>query len=113
MRRRGRTTSRNQALLAENLRREHIRACDTHTVVIFGYNNVSEVPMSEHGRRFLPVVSLLVASSCGGPSPEGAVNGTLAGRVYVTGPTAGAVVTAYQLDLDSGDRGEPIAVAAP
>lgn len=67
-----------------------------------------------HRARLLVVLSgLLPVIACGGPAPNGQVNGTLSGTVTVTGPTAGVVVSGYELDLETGRRGDVVAQSEP
>ncbi len=58
--------------------------------------------------------TLFLVAACGGrPNTGGPSNGSIDGRVVVTGPVAGAVVTAYAFDLGSGAPAEVLAVAEP
>lgn len=51
--------------------------------------------------------------SCSAREAPPALDGTIDGYVFVTGPTAGAVVTAYALDRETGATGEALATSDP
>jgi hypothetical protein len=58
------------------------------------------------------LVPLLVACS-NRPADPAMVQATIDGNVFVTGPVAGVVVSAYALDLDDGSQGGLIAQSMP
>jgi hypothetical protein len=51
----------------------------------------------------------LLVTACTEPETAGRVNATIDGLVYITGPVAGARVSAYAWDLKTGERGELLA----
>src|SRR5262249_38282767 len=72
-------------------------------------NHQRRHPMSRVLRPFV----LLCLSCAGRPAAQGTVNATLDGNVFVTGPVAGVVVSAYALGLDDGAQGALVAASAP
>jgi len=63
--------------------------------------------------RLLRVFLPLLLSCAGRPGEQGTVNATLDGSVFVTGPVAGIVVSAFGLGLDDGAQGVLIAQSKP
>jgi len=59
--------------------------------------------------RLLRLLLPTLLACAGRPTEQGAVNATLDGNVFVTGPVEGVVVSAYALDLDDGAQGSLIA----
>lgn len=67
-------------------------------------------------RRFsMLCLSALLLSACGSgrPSTDNPTRGSISGVVYVTGPVAGAIVSAFAFDAETGELGELIADAEP
>src|SRR5262249_36774550 len=56
---------------------------------------------------------LCLAAWASRPVDSGMVNATIEGRVFVTGPVAGVVVSAYALDMSDGARGDLVATSTP
>src|SRR5687768_10158041 len=56
-----------------------------------------------------------VVCACGGDRPghDTVVAGSLAGKVHVTGPVRGAIVSAHALDLATGEAGPLIGRSEP
>jgi hypothetical protein len=71
----------------------------------FREHGMLEVMRSDNGTPF--------ASTAGRPAAEGSVNAALDGTVFVTGPVAGVVVSAYAVNLDDGAAGALIAQSTP
>lgn len=64
-------------------------------------------------KLFLTLPSVLLVAACtNSPNPVGDVNAMIDGRVYLTGPVAGVIVTAKRLDVTTGAIGEDLAAAA-
>jgi hypothetical protein len=64
-------------------------------------------------RKAGALAAALLGLSCGErPEPEGVVNGRIEGAVWLTGPVAGAMVSAYALDLATGVEGELLGQSA-
>src|SRR5262249_38153768 len=62
----------------------------------------------------LPRALFLCLAACASrPVDSGMVNATIEGRVFVTGPVAGVVVSAYALDMSDGARGDLVATSTP
>ncbi len=76
---------------------------DTRTIEMRGWNMFA--------LRRLVLLTLFVACNSR-PDVQGKVNATIDGQVFVTGPVEGALVSAYVLDLASGQEGELLATSA-
>jgi hypothetical protein len=63
--------------------------------------------------KYLVAMSWALLLSCGADDNLVQVKGTIDGYVYVTGPVSGAQVSAFKLDLATGQAGELVATSEP
>src|SRR5262245_52894219 len=68
--------------------------------------------MRLEARVFVPLLAAMLGCA-EKPVPRGAVNAGIDGTVFVTGPVAGVVVSAYELDLQTGAQGKLVGQSMP
>lgn len=71
------------------------------------------MPVSSIGRVVALAAVVALALACGDDGDAATVNGAVDGKVLVTAPVTGAIVTAYAIDLETGELGKAIASSQP